>query len=226
MTTSASVKPQTRAKHPIREYTVGEEVANSITHGIGIPLGVVALVLCIAKVVGDGAGAVPLAAAIIYGLSLVIEYAMSTLYHALTPAKAKRVFKVLDHSGIYLLIAGSYTPYCLITLWDAGGLYLALFVWGVSLVGIAMEAFWTYRPRWISAVLYVLLGWSVIAFAPTLYGALPAPGFWLLLAGGVSYTVGAVFYILKRIPYLHTVFHLFVLGGSVCQFLSILLYVL
>ena len=210
---------------PIREYSLGEEIANSITHGIGALLGVAALVLVIVKSVSDGGG-IRLCAALLYGISLILEYTMSTLYHALTPAMAKRVFKVLDHSGIYLLIAGTYSPYCLITLWDVGGLWLAIFVWTVSLIGIAVEAFWTYRPRWISAVLYVVLGWSIILYVPALYGLMAPAGFWLLLAGGLCYTVGAIFYTLKKIRYLHTVFHVFVLAGSVCQFLSIILFVL
>ncbi|MCI9129373.1 MAG: hemolysin III family protein [Eggerthellaceae bacterium] len=219
------MKPQAKRTRPIREYSTGEEIANSITHGIGALLGVAALVICIVKSVMDGGG-ILLCAAIIYGISIIVEYTMSTLYHALTNVKAKRVFKVLDHSGIYLLISGTYTPYCLVTLWDSGGLWLAIFVWVVSAVGIAFEAFWTYRPRWISAALYVLLGWSIIMFLPALYQGLAPAGFWLLLAGGFSYTVGAIFYIFKKVPYLHTVFHVFVLGGSVCQFLSIVLFVI
>ena len=218
------VKPA-KAKRPIREYSIGEEIANSITHGIGALLAVAALVISIVKSVTDGGG-VLLCAALLYGIALVIEYTMSTLYHALTAPKAKRVFKVLDHSGIYLLIAGTYSPYCLVTLWNEGGLWLAIFVWVVSLAGIAVEAFWTYRPRWISAALYVLLGWSIVMYVPTLYALMEPAGFWLLLAGGLAYTVGAVFYIFKRVKYLHTVFHVFVLGGSVCQFLSIVLFVI
>ncbi len=214
-----------RGQKPIREYSIGEEIANSITHGIGALLGIAALVLSIVKAVADGGGLL-LCAALIYGISLIIEYTMSTLYHALTAVRAKRVFKVLDHSGIYLLIAGTYSPYCLITLWDVGGLWLAIFVWVVSCIGIALEAFWTYRPRWISAVLYVLLGWSIVVYLPALYELMAPAGFWLLVAGGLCYTVGAIFYILKRVRYLHTVFHVFVLAGSVCQFLSIVLFVL
>lgn len=225
MTAATMEAEPAKAKRPIREYSIGEEIANSITHGIGALLAVAALVISIVKSVSDGGG-VLLCAALLYGIALVIEYTMSTLYHALTAPKAKRVFKVLDHSGIYLLIAGTYSPYCLVTLWNEGGLWLAIFVWIVSLAGIAVEAFWTYRPRWISAALYVLLGWSIVMYVPTLYALMEPAGFWLLLAGGLAYTVGAVFYIFKRVKYLHTVFHVFVLGGSVCQFLSIVLFVI
>lgn len=133
-------------KKPVREYTLGEEIFNAVTHGVGAGLAVAALVLLIVKSVADGGG-ILLAAALVYGIAQLLEYLMSTLYHALAAERAKRVFKVLDHSGIYLLIAGTYTPYCLITLGHVGGIWLAAFVWAVSLVGIAFEAFWTYRPR-------------------------------------------------------------------------------
>ena len=209
----------------VREYTLGEEIANSISHGIGAALAIAAIVLCTVFSVRDGGG-VLLLAALVYSISMFLEYLMSTLYHAISAAGAKRVFKVLDHSCIYLFIAGSYTPYCLVTMAGMGGMKLGLFVWVVALAGVAVEAFWTYRPRWISAVIYVLLGWAVVWYIPTLMEVLPSTGFWLLLVGGVCYTVGAVFYVLKKIPYMHTVFHLFILAGSIFQFFATLLYVL
>ena len=212
-------------KHRVREYSVGEEIFNAVTHGIGAGLAVAALVLLIVKSTADGAGML-LLAALVYGIALLLEYLMSTLYHAIAIEGAKRVFKVLDHSGIYLLIAGTYTPYCLITLEPYGGIWLAAFVWGVSLLGIAFEAFWTFRPRWISAVLYVALGWSIVVFLPTLYAVLSPVGFWLLAAGGICYTVGAVFYIFKKVKYLHSVFHLFVLVASCLQFFSVYFFVI
>lgn len=212
-------------KRTAREYTLGEEIANSVTHGIGAGLSVAALVLLIVKSVADGAG-VLLAASLVYGISLLIEYLMSTLYHALAPEGAKRVFKVLDHSGIYLLIAGTYTPYCLVTLWPVGGLWLFIGIWAAAFVGIAFEAFWTFRPRWISAVIYVIMGWCVVAFVPTLFTSLSPVGFWLLIVGGISYTVGAVFYVFKRVKFMHSVFHVFVLAGSVFQFFSIFFFVI
>lgn len=209
----------------LRDYSLGEEITNAITHGIGAALAVAALVILIVKSVVDGAG-VLLLSALVYGIALLLEYLMSTLYHAIAHRGAKRVFKVLDHCGIYLLIAGTYTPYCLVTLSDVGGYWLGAVVWAVALIGIAFEAFWTFRPRWISAVVYVVLGWCVVVFVPQLYAALPAVGFWLLAAGGASYTVGAVFYVLKKIPYMHSAFHVFVLAGSILQFFSVLLFVL
>lgn len=212
-------------KKPAREYTVGEEIANSISHGIGAALAVAAIPICVVIAVSRGGG-VALAAALIYAISMLLEYLASTLYHALVPLPAKKVFKVLDHSAIYLFIAGSYTPFCLITLANSNGLFLCIGVWALAIVGIAFEAFWVYRPRWISAVIYLLLGWCVVGFLPALVSSLAFPGLMLLLAGGICYSIGCVFYVLKKIPYMHTVFHLWVLAGSILQFLSIVLYVL
>ncbi len=212
-------------KHTAREYTLGEEIANSVTHGVGAALAIAALVLLIVKSVTDGGG-ILLASSLIYGISLLIEYLMSTLYHALAPEKAKRVFKVLDHSCIYILIAGTYTPYCLITLWPTWGLALAIIIWVMAVVGVAFEAFWTFRPRWVSAVIYVIMGWCIVAFVPTLFSVMDPVGFWLLVAGGISYTVGAVFYLFKKVKFMHSIFHVFVLAGSVLQFFSIFFYVI
>lgn len=214
-----------KAKPAVRIYTLGEEITNSITHGIGAGLAIAALVLMIIRSVYDGAG-IYLFCALVYGISLLIEYTMSTLYHALAHEGAKRVFKVLDHSGIYLLIAGTYMPYCLITLSDVGGIWLAVVVGGLALAGIVCEAFWTYRPKWVSAVLYVAMGWCIIAFIPQLFELLDPVGFWLLVAGGISYTVGALFYIFKKVRYMHSIFHVFVLAGSILQFFSVFLFVL
>lgn len=222
---SDAAVPISVKKHPVREYTLGEEIANSITHGIGAGLSVAALVLLIVKSVADGAGLL-LLSALFFGIALLVEYLMSTMYHAIAHEGAKRVFKVLDHSCIYLLIAGTYTPYCLVTLLPQGGFWLFLIVWAMALIGIAFEAFWTFRPRWVSAVIYIVMGWCIIAFMPTLYATLDPVGFWLLLAGGLSYTLGAVFYVLKKVRFMHSVFHVFVLAGSILQFFSIYLFVI
>ena len=214
-----------RTKSVVRDYSLGEEIANSISHGIGALLAIAGMVLCIVFAVHDGGGAL-LVSALVYSIPMFLSYLFSTLYHALTAPKAKHVFKVLDHCGVYLYIAGSYTPFCLVTLADHGGLWLCAFVWLVAVVGVALEAFWVFRPRWISAIIYLAMGWSVIAFLPTLIALLPTGGLVLLVVGGACFTVGCIFYVLKKIPYMHFVFHLFVLAGGVFQFLAILLYVL
>lgn len=207
----------------VREYTLGEEIANSITHGLGALLAIAALVILIVDAVPEGG--LHLLAALVYGITMLLEYLMSTLYHAIAADKAKRVFKVLDHSFIYLFIAGSYTPFCLVTLQSSGGEILGAVVWALAIAGVACEAFWVFRPRWVSAVLYLALGWCVVWYLPALVAALPAAGLGLLLAGGICYSVGCAFYVLKKVPYMHSVFHVWVLAGSVCQFLAIVLYV-
>lgn len=216
---------ETQKKRNVREYTLGEEVANSVTHGLGALLAIAAIPILVVASLKSGGG-VHLFAALVYTITMLIEYLMSTLYHAIAVDKAKRVFKILDHSSIYLFIAGSYTPFCLITLANHGGNWLCLVVWALALVGVACEAFWVFRPRWISAVLYLLLGWCVVWFLPTLAQLLPAPGLWLLIGGGLCYTIGCIFYVLKKIPYMHSIFHLWVLAGSICQFLAIALYIM
>lgn len=225
-------KPEPESKHGVkahknvREYTLGEEIANSISHGLGIILAIVAIPTTIVAAVANHGGGIALAAALIYSISMLLEYCASTLYHALAHPGAKKVFKVIDHSCIYLFIAGSYTPFCLVTLIDSGGIILCVVVWVLAIVGIAMEAFWVFRPRWISAVIYLALGWCVVWFLPALIAALPLPGIILLAAGGVSYSIGCIFYVLKKVPYMHTVFHLFVLAASILQYLSVVLYAL
>ena len=199
-----------------KRYTLGEEIANSVSHGVGALLAIAALVLLIVTAVSHGGG-VRLAAALIMGISLIIEYLFSTLYHAIAPERAKAVFRVLDHCGIYLLIAGSYAPFSLITLADRGGVALCCAVWGVAVAGIVAECLLRERqPVWLTALIYVLMGWLVVFHIVDL---------WVLLAGGLSYTVGALLYVLKKVRYLHFVFHLFALGGSVCITLSALLFV-
>ena len=214
-----------RRHKKVREYSVGEEIGNSITHGVGAALAIAAIPISIVRAVGDGAG-VLLAAALIYSISMLMEYLASTLYHALAVDGAKRVFKVIDHAAIYLFIAGSYTPYCLVTLSESGGMYLCAFVWALAIIGMAAEAFWTFRPRWVSVVIYLIMGWCVVGFLPAFVENLAPTGLWLLVAGGVCYSIGCVFYVLKKIPFMHMVFHLWVLAGSVLQFFSILLFVL
>ncbi len=218
-------------KHP-RPYTLGEEITNSIIHGVGVTLSIAALTLLIVFGVQAHDGWV-LGAAIVYGVSLMLEYAASTLYHSFPWPRAKHVFKILDHAGIYLLIAGTYTPFTLVTLRDATlgpvdhvGLWLFGVVWAFTVVGISVEAAWAYRPRWVSAVVYLVMGWLVVVAIQPLVASIAPAGLWLLVAGGLCYTVGTVFYVLRRVPYMHAVWHVFVLAGSILHFLAVLMYVI
>ena len=208
-----------------RPYSLGEEIANSVIHGIGIALSIAALVILVAVAVLSG-DPYRLAAAIVYGVSLILEYTASTLYHAFPQPRVKHVFKVLDHCGIYLLIAGTYTPFCLVTLRGAGGWWVFALVWTLALAGIALEAFWAYRPRWLSALVYLGLGWIVVIAINPLMANLAPQGVWLLVAGGLAYTVGTIFYVLKRVPYMHAIWHVWVLAGSALHFLAVVLFVM
>ena len=153
---SSKPRPKTAA---VPHYTVGEEIMNSVTHGVGCLLGIAGLVLLIVFAALRGGGPAHMAAAIVYGVSIILEYLASTLYHAIQPARAKRVFRIIDHSCIYLLIAGSYTPFCLITLANDGGPALFFAVWAIAIIGIALECFMRERqPHWVSGLVYLLMG--------------------------------------------------------------------
>ena len=169
---------------------------------------------------------VKLAASIVYGVSLILLFSASTLYHAIRHPRAKAVLRVLDHTSIFLLIAGTYTPITLITLGGATGLTLFSVVWLAAIVGIVLNALSIERFKVFSMICYVAMGWAVIFALSPLIRAMPAGGIALLVAGGLCYTLGLIFYRLKRIRYMHSVWHLFVLAGAVVHFLCVLLYVI
>ena len=204
---------------------VREEIANSVTHGIGLVASIVGFVVLVSLAAERGETWHVVSAAV-YGTTLVSLYAASTLYHALKGTGARDVLRLLDHCAIYLLIAGTYTPITLVSLRGSWGWALFGAVWALAVAGILFKAFATGRFGYLSTVAYVLMGWiCVIALKPILL--LLSPGaIALLLAGGLSYTAGTLFYQWERVPYSHAVWHLFVIAGSVCHFLAIALYVL
>lgn len=215
----------TKARFNLPKYTLSEELMNSISHGIGAGLSVAALVLCIvqAAVNGSAAGVV---SASVYGATLVILYCMSTLYHAITNKTARRVFRVFDHTSIYLLIAGTYTPIALVTLKGATGWVLFGVVWGIAVLGIVLNAISIERFKKFSMISYVVMGWAVVFSAKEVFAKMPKYGLIFLLIGGIAYTVGIIFYALKKVKYMHSVWHLFVLAGSILHFFAVYLYVL
>ncbi len=205
-------------------YTIGEEIMNAVTHGVGALLAIAGLVLNI--VFGAlSADAAKLAGGLVYGIMLVILFTASTLYHALTHPTAKAVFRVLDHTSIFLLIAGTYTPITLVTLRGPVGWTIFGVVWACAVIGIVLNAISIERFKVFSMICYVAMGWCVIFAFPPLFRAMPLPGLVLLIAGGVCYTGGIVFYALRR-RYMHGIWHLFVLAGAVCHYLAVLLYVI
>lgn len=212
------------------KYTKGEEIFNMTSHIVGGALGIVALVLCVvfAAVHGNGYGVVSGA---IYGVTMVILYTMSSIYHGLNPKrKAKKVFQVLDHCSIYLLIAGSYTPFALCTLREYStvlGWTIFGVIWFVATLGIILNSIDIKKFRAFSMICYLVMGWCIVFKINLLPELLGTAGFVLLLLGGLAYTIGAILYGLgKKHKYMHSVFHLFILLGSLLQFFTILLYVM
>ncbi|WP_446897522.1 PAQR family membrane homeostasis protein TrhA [Clostridium sp. LBM24168] len=207
----------------LKFYTRGEEIANAITHGIGTGLSVAALVLLIVFAENKGDKWYVLSYTI-YGISLLILYLESTLYHSITNMKVKKLFRIFDHASIYLLIAGTYTPFTLTVLRPTVGWIIFGIVWTLAIAGIVMKVFWIGRFNVLSTLIYIGMGWIIIFVMKRLMMLLPTAGIVLLFAGGIIYTAGAVLYLIDRIPYNHAIWHLFVMGGSICHFLCILLY--
>lgn len=206
-------------------YSKKEELANSITHGIGIALSLAALVILVAYASGQG-NVWKVLSFSIYGVSLILLYTASTLYHSFNAVKIKHYLKIFDHSAIYLLIAGTYTPFMLVMLRESIGWLMFGVIWSLALIGIFFKLFFVGRFQIFSTIIYLLMGWLVIiAFKPMIVHV-PEGGLYWLLAGGISYSLGVVFYLWNRIPYHHAIWHLFVLGGSICHFFAVLLYVL
>lgn len=208
-----------------RDYSIGEEIGHSITHGIGVVFSIVgsAILVVLAVQTGDPWR---LASAIVYGTSLVLLYTVSTLYHSFPWPRVKKVFQILDHAMIFILIVGTYTPFTLVTLRNSGGGWFFVVVWSIALVGILIETLWPKRPGWLAMTMYLGMGWLAVVMVKPLLSALAPPGVWLLLAGGLSYTVGTIAYVSKRVPYLHMVWHLFVFAGTILHFLAIAIYVI
>lgn len=209
----------------IKRYSVGEEIGNAVSHGVGAVFGIAATAVMVAISVTQG-DYLKLAASIIFGSSLIILYLFSTLYHAITNPRAKEILRVFDHCSIFLLIAGTYTPFTMITLQDSVGGWLSAVIWSVTALGIVLNIVSIERFKKLSMVCYLGMGWAIIFTAKPLYMGLNPGGLWLLVLGGLFYTLGTLFYRLTTRPYMHFVWHLFVLGGSVCHFLSVLLYIL
>ncbi|HET8772763.1 MAG TPA: hemolysin III family protein [Thermoanaerobaculia bacterium] len=202
------------------------ELFNSITHLVGTVMAIVGTSVLITAAAFNGAGARQIAALSVYGAMMVVLYLSSTLYHSLNPGRAKQIFHVFDHCAIYLLIAGTYTPFTLVTLRGPWGWSLFAIVWALAAAGVAKDVFLHGRYRAVSVVLYVVMGWLVVvAFGP-LKQALPMDGIWWLVAGGVVYTAGVLFFALsKRVVHMHGVWHLCVLGGSMCHYVAVFRYV-
>jgi hemolysin III len=206
------------------EYSLNEEWANSLTHAFGLILSVVGLVLLM--IATSNGGFREIASCALYGTTLILVYSTSMLYHGVTHAESKRMLQTLDHVAIFLLIAGTYTPFVLIALRGAWGWSLFATVWILAVLGVVFELTRVRHFRGVMITLYIGMGWVGLLAIKPLFAALPIGGLALVLGGGVSYTLGVIFYSWRTMRYHHAVWHLFVLGGSILQYLAVLWYVL
>lgn len=207
-------------------YTVGEEIANAVTHGVAALLSVAGLTVLVAFAVAFSGSPKVIASVSVFGASMIFLYTASTLYHAIPSPRAKKVLQVLDHSMIYVLIAGSYTPFSLIVIDGIMGIVLCVVQWLVAILGISLQSLLLKKSDWVNCLLYLIMGWMVMFVIEPLTDNLQSTGLWLLVAGGVAYSAGVLFYIWERLPYNHAIWHGFVLLGTALQFFSVLLYVI
>ncbi len=205
-------------------YSPQEELANRLTHGAAALASVPALVVLLTAAVRTG-DPYRVVASTVFAASLCIFYTISTLYHSLRGQKARYVFRILDHAGIYLVIAASYTPFTLVSLRAGHGWLLFGVVWALAIAGVIFKSLMTHRLRFLAPVLYLALGWLIVVDIDGLLTMVPPGGVAYLAAGGIAYTVGILFYAIDRIPYNHAIWHLFVIAGSVCHYLAVLWYV-
>jgi hemolysin III len=207
------------------QYSPGHELANSIIHGIAALLSAAGLTVMVVFAALNG-DAWHIVSCSIYGATMVLLYTASTLYHSFQRPRVKEVFHVIDHAAIYLLIAGTYTPFMLVTLRGPWGWSIFGSIWGLTALGIGLKIFFTGRFRLVSTGIYLLMGWLVVIAIKPLLGALPRPAILLLLTGGLLYTLGVIFYICRRIPFHHAIWHAFVFAASAFHFFAIMLYVI
>ncbi|OSY87130.1 hemolysin D [Tenacibaculum holothuriorum] len=204
-------------------YSEKEERLNVLTHGFGLLMSIIGLYFLITKSF-EYTGFWKQASFVIYGVSMIVLYAASTFYHAAKDPVLRRKLNIFDHAAIYVLIAGSYSPFCLVVLDSELGWYMFVFVWLFALVGVVLKLFFTGKFDRISTAMYLLMGWQVVFFIKPLIASLPIEGLYYLIAGGIFYTVGAIFYSIGKIAYNHAIFHVFVLLGSISHFISIYYY--
>ena len=209
----------------VNEFSIAQEIWHALTHGLGLLLGIAGLVVLVVMAVLHSS-IMGVVASAIYGSALIVTYGSSTLYHAVTNQKLKKIFQIFDHASIYFLIAGSYTPITLVTLRGGWGWSIFGINWGIAIIGIALKFLYPRRFEKLSLYLYVIMGWLiVVAYHPLLHN-MPTGGLWLLLIGGLFYSFGVIFYVQDDKPYFHTIWHLFVLTGSIAHYFMTLFYII
>jgi hemolysin III len=204
--------------------TKAEEIGNATTHGMGAILSVVAITLLIVSASGQN-DQLKLISGIVFGCTLLLMYVSSTIYHSMTDPKIKHLFRILDHSSIYLLIAGSYTPFMLVTLKGPWGWTLFTVIWSLAFAGVLFKLFFVHKFELLSTIIYLAMGWMALIVIKPICQLLPLGGLLCVIAGGLCYTVGVIFYVWERLKFSHVLWHLFVLAGSIFHFFAVLLYV-
>ncbi|WP_125763844.1 PAQR family membrane homeostasis protein TrhA [Companilactobacillus hulinensis] len=208
-----------------RRYIIKNEIFSAITHGIGIILAVIGAVFLLIKGFNNG-DPLEITAYFIYAFTLFFLYLSSTLFHSLYFTKAKHVFQIFDHSSIFLMIAGTYTPFCLIALrGSAFGIVILAIIWILAIFGILWKIFNVGKFKFFETLLYILMGWAIIVAMKPLYEAIGSTGIWLLVAGGLAFTIGACIYLLKNLKYVHVIFHIFVMIGTALMYFAVYFYV-
>ncbi len=207
----------------VGRYSAVEEIVNAVTHGIGVLFSIVGLTVLVAFATLNGS-ALLITGCAIFGGTLIFAYSSSTLYHAITNEKIKQIFRQFDHAAIYLLIAGTYTP-VLILLNPSLGLTIFSIIWTTAIFGVILKFIYPHKFKKLSVVLYLVMGWFIVSIINQLMMSMDSGGLWLMLIGGLFYTVGVGFYIWKSLPYNHAIWHLFVLAGSISHYFMILFYV-
>jgi len=210
-------------KERSRTYQIVNEVLNAVTHGVGAALSIAGLVILILQAHGEG-GSLRMTTFLVYGIILVLFYLASTLFHSLYFTRASHVFQIFDHCAIYLLIAGTYTPFSLLVVGGKLGWWMFGIIWAMAVAGIVYKAIWLGKFQVLSTVIYVVMGWMCLMGIGPLYRGLGPVGFMLLLLGGVAFTAGAVLYSFKGVPFGHVIWHLFVMLGTGLMYFSILFY--
>lgn len=204
--------------------TRAEEIGNALTHAVGALLSIVAIIL-LTSFAPHQNDTVKLVSGIVFGCTLLLMYVSSTVYHSMNCPKVKHLFRILDHASIYLLIAGSYTPFVLVTLKGSLGWTMFTIIWSLAFAGVLFKLFFVHKFELLSTIIYLLMGWMALIVVKPLYQLLPLAGLAYIVAGGLCYSVGVIFFIWERLKFSHVLWHLFVLAGSTCHFLAVLLYV-
>ena len=206
-------------------YSPSEERLNILTHALGLALSVVGLILLFVRSISLG-DAAQIITSVIFGVSMIMLYAASTIYHSTDSPESRAKMRIVDHAAIYILIAGTYTPFCVLVLGGKTGWVILATSWSMAITGITLKLFFTGRFKLLSTLMYVFMGWLIVFAIEPLINNIDPGGLHWLVAGGISYTVGAILYSIKAIPFNHAIFHSFVLGGTICHFMAVYLYLL